>query len=187
MIAQLHLMQSRPFGAVKFALKSIGIKPDWCEGYITLARAQREMGEVLLSLESYQKAIDLLDRAESLSEEEKEEIRRERTELVVLLDNYKTEHGELQGRAHVVENLNAVDTQFVDYSSVREIWKKEIEASEFELQERKEEESEAAKAAAANITRIDEEKFTQMEQESSVCNKQTIQIEEVYTCSLYSF
>ena len=30
------------------------------------------MGEVLLSLESYQKAIDLLDHAESLSEEEKE-------------------------------------------------------------------------------------------------------------------
>ena len=100
----------------------------------------------------------------------------------------------MQGRAHVVENLNAVDTQFVDYSSVREIWKKEIEASEFELQERKEEESEAAKAAAANITRIDEEKFTQMEEESCVClqqtNKQTnkhiIQIEGVYTGSLYS-
>lgn len=67
-------------------MKSIGIKPDWCEGYVTLARAQREMGEVLLSLESYKKAIDLLDHAESLSEEEKEEIRRERMELVVLLD-----------------------------------------------------------------------------------------------------
>lgn len=91
-----------------------------------------------------------------------------------------------------MENLNAVDTQFVDYSSVREIWKKEIEASEFELQERKEEESEAAKAAAANITRIDEEKFTQMEEESCVCLQQTnthkhiIQIEGVYTGSLYS-
>ena len=100
----------------------------------------------------------------------------------------------MQGRAHVVENLNAVDTQFVDYSSIREIWKKEIEASEFELQERKEEESEAAKAAAANITRIDEEKFTQMEEESCVClqqtnkqtNKQIMQIEGVYTGSLYS-
>ena len=93
-----------------------------------------------------------------------------------------------------MENLNAVDTQFVDYSSIREIWKKEIEASEFELQERKEEESEAAKAAAANITRIDEEKFTQMEEESCVClqqtnkqtNKQIMQIEGVYTGSLYS-
>lgn len=53
---------------------------------MTLARAQREMGEVLLSLETYQKAIDLLDHAESLSDEEKEEIRRERTELSVLLD-----------------------------------------------------------------------------------------------------
>lgn len=96
----------------------------------------------------------------------------------------------MQGRAHVVENLNAVDTQFVDYSSIREIWKKEIEASEFELQERKEEESEAAKAAAANITRIDEEKFTQMEEESCVClqqtNKQIMQIEGVYIGSLYS-
>ena len=64
--------------------------------------------------------------------------------------------------------MNSVDTQFVDYSSVREIWKKEIEASEFELQERKEEESEAAKAAAANIN---EEKFSHMEEESIVCDK----------------
>lgn len=86
----------------------------------------------------------------------------------------------MQGRAHVVENLNAVDTQFVDYSSVREIWKKEIEASEFELQERKEEESEAAKAAAANITRIDEEKFTQMEEESCVCLQQTNKQTQTY-------
>ena len=70
--------------------------------------------------------------------------------------------------------MNSVDTQFVDYSSVREIWKKEIEASEFELQERKEEESEAAKAAAANIRRIDEEKFSHMEEESIVCDKHCI-------------
>ena len=70
--------------------------------------------------------------------------------------------------------MNSVDTQFVDYSSVREIWKKEIEASEFELQERKEEESEAAKAATANIRRIDEEKFSHMEEESIVCDKHCI-------------
>ena len=78
-----------------------------------------------------------------------------------------------------MEDLSAVDTQFVDYSSVREIWKKEIEASEFELQERKEE-SEAAKAAAANITRIDEEKFTQMEEESCVCLQQTNKQTQTY-------
>ena len=52
-------------------MRSIGLKPDWCEGYITLARAQREMGEVHLAIDSYKKAISLLDTAESLSEEEK--------------------------------------------------------------------------------------------------------------------
>ena len=62
-------------------LKSVALKPDWCEGYITLARAQREMGEVDLSLDSYKKAISLLDTAASLNEEEKEEVRQECKEL----------------------------------------------------------------------------------------------------------
>ena len=52
-----------------------------------------------------------------------------------------------------------LDAQFADYSSMRETWKKEIEASEFELQERKE-------AEAAEPIRMDEE--------LSVCYKQTI-------------
>ena len=79
-------MQGRPFGAVKYALKSIAIKPDWCEGYVTLARAQREMGEVSLSLESYKKAISLLDTAASLDEDEKEEIKQENKELTQLFN-----------------------------------------------------------------------------------------------------
>lgn len=44
------------------------------------------MGEVQLSLDSYKKAIDLFDHAESLSEEEKKEIMQERHELARLLD-----------------------------------------------------------------------------------------------------
>ena len=59
----------------------MALKPDWCEGYVTLARAQREMGEVDLSLDSYKKAISLLDTATSLDEEEKEEVRQESKEL----------------------------------------------------------------------------------------------------------
>ena len=51
-----------------------------------MARAQREMGEVQLSLDSYKKAIELLGHAESLSEEEKKEIIQERHELAQLLD-----------------------------------------------------------------------------------------------------
>ena len=74
-------MQNRPYGAVKYAEKCISINPDWCEGYITLARSQREMGEVILALQSYETAISLLDRAPNLSDEERNEIRQEKREL----------------------------------------------------------------------------------------------------------
>ena len=144
-------MQGRPFGAVKYALKSLDVKPEWCEGHVTLARAQREMGEVNLSLKSYQKAITLLDEATSLNENEKDEVRQESKELTQLLNvqirdqtedqKYVEEHGELQGRAHVVEDISALDTQFGDYSSMRETWKEEIKNSELEMKEREEEES----------------------------------------------
>ena len=43
------------------------------------------------------------------------------------------EHGELQGRAHVVEDISALDTQFGDYSSMRETWKEEIKNSVLEM------------------------------------------------------
>ena len=79
-------MQGRPFGAVKYAMKSLDVKPEWCEGHVTLARAQREMGEVNLSLESYKNAIALLDEATSLNENEKEEVRQESKELTQLLN-----------------------------------------------------------------------------------------------------
>ena len=72
-------MQGRPFGAVKYAMKSLDVKPEWCEGHVTLARAQREMGEVNLS-------IALLDEATSLNENEKEEVRQESKELTQLLN-----------------------------------------------------------------------------------------------------
>ena len=59
----------------------------------------------------------------------------------------------------MLEDLNVLDAQFADYSSMRETWKKEIEASEFELQERKE-------AETAEPIRMDEE--------LGVCYKQAI-------------
>ncbi|KAK8800864.1 hypothetical protein WA588_001695, partial [Blastocystis sp. NMH] len=140
MIAQIHLLQDRPFGAVKYALKSVALKPDWCEGYITLARAQREMGEVDLSLDSYKKAISLLDTAASLNEKEKEEVRQECKELTQIYNHYKEEHGELQGRAHVVKDMSEVEALCGDFSSMRETWKEEIKNSILEMQERQEEE-----------------------------------------------
>ena len=46
-----------------------------------MARSQREMGEVILAIQSYETAISLLDRAFTLNEEEKNEIRQEKREL----------------------------------------------------------------------------------------------------------
>lgn len=45
----------------------------------------------------------------------------------------------MQGRAHVVEHLDDVAEVIADYSSMKEIWKDEIKASEQELAERNEE------------------------------------------------
>ena len=68
----------------QFSLKCIELSPNWCEGYITLARGQREMGEVELSISSYQKAITLFPTS-SLNEDDKKEIEQESKELSQLL------------------------------------------------------------------------------------------------------
>ena len=75
--------------------------------------------------------------------------------IIILQQKYKSEHGELQGRAHVVEHLADVKDLSTDYSSMKEIWKDAIQASEQELKER------------------EEEKATEMEVEESsfVCSK----------------
>ena len=66
-------------------MKSLELNPNWCEGYIALARAQREMGEVHMAIDTYKKAIALLDSATSLTEEEKKEVAKEAKELEILL------------------------------------------------------------------------------------------------------
>lgn len=68
-------------------MKSIELKPDWCEGYVTLARGQREMGEVMLSLDSYNKAISLFP-SSTLSEKDKKEIEMEAKELKQIFQVY---------------------------------------------------------------------------------------------------
>lgn len=47
----------------------------------------------------------------------------------------------MQGRAHVVEHLEDVKDLSTDYSSMKEIWKDSIQASEQELKEREEEQA----------------------------------------------
>lgn len=51
--AQVYLHLGQNLKAVNFAERAINISPTWLEGYLTLARARREMGEVHLASESY--------------------------------------------------------------------------------------------------------------------------------------
>lgn len=60
------------------------MNPNWCEGHVTLARGQRELGEVELAIQSYEKAISLFSTS-SLSDEDKKDIEKEFKELKQLL------------------------------------------------------------------------------------------------------
>lgn len=60
------------------------MNPNWCEGYVTLARGQRELGEVELAIQTYEKAISLFNTS-SLSDEDKKDIEKELKELKQLL------------------------------------------------------------------------------------------------------
>lgn len=60
------------------------MNPNWCEGYATLARGQRELGEVEIAIRTYEKAISLFNTS-SLSDEDKKDIEKELKELKQLL------------------------------------------------------------------------------------------------------
>lgn len=68
--AQLELLHSSPFLAVKRAEKALQLRPDWPAALVTLARSQLALGELSLSCASFQQAI-VLDPslAEDISED----------------------------------------------------------------------------------------------------------------------
>ena len=59
LLAQLYLQLDKWMDAVLAAEKSIEISPNWSESYLTLARAQRELGELNLAYHNYNKCIEL--------------------------------------------------------------------------------------------------------------------------------
>ena len=59
LLAQGYIQLERWFDAVQSANRSVAIDPHWSESRLTLARAQRELGEVELSLQSYKIAVEL--------------------------------------------------------------------------------------------------------------------------------
>ena len=57
--AQGFLILDRNLPALRSAERAVELCPLWTEGLLTLARAQRELGELEASLETYQKVIEL--------------------------------------------------------------------------------------------------------------------------------
>lgn len=53
-MAQVLLELGETFEAIKEATKAVEIAPTWGEGFITLARCQRNFGEIELCLKSFE-------------------------------------------------------------------------------------------------------------------------------------
>jgi tetratricopeptide (TPR) repeat protein len=53
LLAQVYLNLGKWIDAVKSSERAVSIAPTWIEGYLTLARCRRELGEVSLACESY--------------------------------------------------------------------------------------------------------------------------------------
>lgn len=54
-MAQVLLELGETFEAIKEATEATEIAPTWGDGFITLARCQRNFGEIELSLQSFEK------------------------------------------------------------------------------------------------------------------------------------
>lgn len=59
MRAQCLLALNHPFAAVRAADLAAELSPCWAVAHLTLARCQRELGEVALAVASYSAAVDL--------------------------------------------------------------------------------------------------------------------------------
>lgn len=90
LLAQAYLNLDMLLPAVASATKAVELNPVWAEGVQTLARAQRELGELGMSLESYRNAVSLDPGNAEMLEEMKEveelcakltEIRRTKLEI----------------------------------------------------------------------------------------------------------
>ena len=57
--AQAYLTLDRPMQAVKAAEAVVQLAPHWSDGYLTLARAQRELGEVTVAEGTYRRFIEM--------------------------------------------------------------------------------------------------------------------------------
>ena len=96
LMAQAYLAEDEFVEAQKFAKTATELCPTWSDGFLTLARTQREMGEIVNCMESYQRAVDIdPNNADALVEME---------ELKPILTRYK------ERKAELLHQINASST-----------------------------------------------------------------------------
>lgn len=67
--AQVLLQMARPFEAINAASQCVSLQPGWAEGWLTLARAQADFGELDLAMASIHTAAGLGPENAEISEE----------------------------------------------------------------------------------------------------------------------
>jgi predicted Zn-dependent protease len=85
MKAQALLLELRLIDASRAAQRVVALAPHWAEGFVTLARVHRELGEVALALAAYDEAVRLDSAGVGVDEEVIEE-RREMRRFVELTE-----------------------------------------------------------------------------------------------------
>jgi tetratricopeptide (TPR) repeat protein len=96
LMAQAYLAEDEFVEAQKFAKTATELCPTWSDGFLTLARTQREMGEIVNCMESYQRAVDIdPNNADALVEME---------ELKPILTRY------MERKAELLHHINTSST-----------------------------------------------------------------------------
>eukprot|EP00029_Vermamoeba_vermiformis_P009575 TRINITY_DN4818_c0_g1_i1.p1 TRINITY_DN4818_c0_g1~~TRINITY_DN4818_c0_g1_i1.p1 ORF type:complete len:192 (-),score=45.23 TRINITY_DN4818_c0_g1_i1:6-581(-) len=73
--AQVLMLQDKNFQAIQWAAKSTELNPSYIDGWITLARAQLNFGEIELAVDSFSKALKLNPDNEEIKNELDEAIK----------------------------------------------------------------------------------------------------------------
>ncbi len=112
LMAQVYLqVEDKQLYAIKSAQKATELDPNWWEGYVTLARSQREFGEVSNSIISYKKAVELYqsDTQNDLTKSEFVEVIQELNEMETVLVKINNKKHELSLKINVEDDKDAIE------------------------------------------------------------------------------
>ena len=112
LMAQVYLqVEDKQLYAIKSAKKATELDPNWWEGYVTLARSQREFGEVSNSIISYKKAVELyqIDAQNDVKKPEFVEIIQELDEMEQVLVKINNKKHDLSLKISEEDDKDAIE------------------------------------------------------------------------------